>query len=85
MMREARHGIAFGACTVVSVSQSDAQHLRGSDGIVAIGLIKVTATKQQECLRVLCLEVEKLFHHRCEFLFFLCHRRQSFIVFILVL
>ena len=67
MVREPRHLVAL-VVAVVTVGQRDAEYLRGNDGVLAIGLVEVAATKQQQRLRVLGLEVEKLFHHRGEFL-----------------
>ena len=69
MMRESGHLVAL-VIAVVTVGQRNAQNLRCRDCIVAVCLVEVTATKQQQGLRVLRLEVKKLLHHGCQFL---CH------------
>ena len=76
-MRKTRHLVALCTGTVVAVCQRDAEYAGGNDGIVAVGLVEVAATEQQQCLRVFLLEVEKLFHHRGKLLraVFLCHLR----------
>ena len=70
MVRKSGHLVAL-VITIVAMGQRDAQNLRCSDSIVTICLVEVTTAKQQQGLRVLCLEVEKLLHHGCQFL---CHR-----------
>ena len=79
MVREPRHLVAL-VVAVVTVGQRDAEYLRGNDGVLAIGLVEVAATKQQQRLRVLRLEVEKLFHHWCEFLRHSCRARLLIII-----
>jgi len=48
---------------VGTLGQGDAQYLGSHDGIGRIGFVKVSATEQHHGVRVLGLEVEKLFHH----------------------
>ena len=74
VMGESGHLVAL-VIAVITVGQRDAQNLRCRDSIVAVCLVEVTAAKQQQGLRVLRLEVEKLLHHGCQFL---CHRAFSF-------
>ena len=74
MMRKTRHLVAL-VISIVAMCQCDAQYLCSHYGIVAIGLIEIAATKQQQRLRVFRLEVEKLFHHRCELITIpFCHK-----------
>ena len=74
VMRESGHFIALHPCPIIAMGQCDAQYLCGNDGIVAIRLVEVATAKQQQGLRVFCLEVEELFHHRSHLLaVFLCH------------
>ena len=73
MMRKTSHLVAL-VIAVVAVGQRDAQYLRGNNSVVAIRLVEVATTEQQQRLRVFRLEVEELFHHRSELLtVFLCH------------
>ena len=70
MMWKARHLVAL-VIPIIAMRQRDAQYLRRNDSILAIRLVEVTTTKQQQGLRVLRLKVEKLLHHWCQLL---CHR-----------
>ena len=72
MVRETGHLVAL-VIAVIPMGQRDAQYLRSDDGIIAVGLVEVAATKQQQRLRVFCLEVEELFHHGRQLAVFLCH------------
>ena len=51
---------------VGTLGQRDAQDFGGHNGIGRVGFIEVSATEQHHGVRVLGLEVEKLFHHRCK-------------------
>ena len=68
MMREASHLVPFGTRSIVTVCQGDTQDSCCDNGIIAVGFVEVTATKQQQSIRMLRLQVEELFHHRSEFL-----------------
>ena len=72
MMRETGHRNCSwsGARTL---SKHDAQHLAGSQGILAVCLIKVTAPEQKYSFRMLSLHSEVLFHHRGLGRFLFCH------------
>ena len=59
--------------TIVTVGQGDTEYARSRDGILAIGLVKVTTTEQHHRIGVLSLQVEELLHHRGQFPVFLCH------------
>ena len=73
MMGKTCHLVAL-IIAIIPVGERNAQYPRSNDGILAIGLVEVATTKQQQGLRVLCLEVKKLFHHRSQLLTFLrCH------------
>jgi len=63
MMGKTRHlnSFTFSVCTFC---QCDSQNLGGNNGICGICFIKVAATKQHHCIRMLCLQIQKLFHHR---------------------
>ena len=67
MIGEARHceTLSSRILAIVAMRQGDAQYLGGDDRILGIRLVEVTATEQQQRLRVLRLEVIELFHHRC--------------------
>ena len=68
MMRETGHLVPFGTRSIVTVCQGDTQDSCCDNGIIAVGFVEVTATKQQQSIRMLRLQVEELFHHRSEFL-----------------
>ena len=67
VVRKSCHLVAF-VIAVVTMGEGDTQYLCGNDGILAIRLVEVATTEQQQSLRVFCLEVEELFHHRSELL-----------------
>ena len=75
MMRESGHlRLGYAARPIVAARQRDTQNAGRHDGILAIRLIEVAATKQQHCVRILLLEREELLHHRRQSLVvFLCH------------
>ena len=72
MMRKASHLVAL-VVAIITVCQRNTQDARGNDGVFAVRLVEVATTKQQQGLRIFCLEVEELFHHRRQFAIFLCH------------
>ena len=72
MMRKSSHLVTF-VVTIVTMSQRDTQDTGRRHSILTIGLIKVATTKQQHRIRVLCLQVKKLLHHRGQLPVFLCH------------
>ena len=74
MIGKARHLRSLTSVARASVAaprESDAEYLRRSYGILAVSLVEVTAAEQQQCVGMLRLEVEKLFHHRREAVIFL--------------
>ena len=73
MMWKAGHLVTLHTGPVVAVGQRDAQYLGSYDGIVTVGLVEVATSKQQQCLRILRLEVKELLHHRGQLPVFLCH------------
>ena len=72
MKRETRHlqCLRSTACSIAAVGERDIQYLARLHGILRIRLVEITATKQQHRIRILCLDVTELFHHRCKFF---CH------------
>ena len=75
MMRESCHfGIRLALCPVVASCQRDAQNLTCRYSIVAVGLVEVAATEQQECVWMLRFQREELLHHGCQLFLFGSHR-----------
>ena len=73
VMGKTSHLVAL-VIAIIPMSERNAQYPRSNNGILAIGLVEVATTKQQQRFRVLSLEVKKLFHHRSQLLTFLrCH------------
>ena len=72
-MGKSRHLVTF-VVTIVTMSKSDAQYLRSRDGIFAISFIEIATPEQHHCVRVLCLQVEELLHHRGQFPVFFGHQ-----------
>ena len=72
VMRKSGHLVAL-IVTIITMSKSDTQYLCSRNGILTVCLVKITTTEQQHSIRMLCLKVEKLLHHRGEFTIFLCH------------
>ena len=64
------NGFTFSVCTFC---QCDSQNFRSNNGICRICFIKVAATKQHHCIRMLRLQIQKLFHHRGKDDFFFVH------------
>ena len=58
--------------SVGTFCQGNAKNLGSYDRIIRISLIEVATTKQQDGLRMFCLEVKELFHHRSQNYIF-CH------------
>ena len=75
MKRKARHLLCLidSAGAVAAVGECDVEYLARPHGIFAIGLVEVATTKQQHRVRVLCLDVAKLFHHRSNLFLLFCH------------
>ena len=73
MMREAGHRNSTRSRTR-TLCKHDAQHLAGSQGIISICLIKITAPEQKHCFRMLRLHSEELSHHRSLGRFLFCHK-----------
>jgi len=73
VMGEARHFVGLAALAVVATGEGDAQYARRLHGIVAIGFIEIATPEEQQSIGMLCLQVEKLFHHRGELPVFLGH------------
>ena len=64
MKREARHSRAVHrSATVVALGEGDVQYLGCAGGILGVRLVEVTATKQQQCVRVLLFDTAELLHH----------------------
>ena len=77
-MGKSCHLVAF-VVTIVAMGEGNAQDLRGSNGIFAIGLIEVATPEQHHCIRMFRLQIEELLHHRGQFLaLILCHYFLSF-------
>ena len=74
MIRESSHRCATcrRASHTAAFRQRDAQNLSRHTRILIVCLIEVTTTKQQQSIRMLRLEIIKLFHHRGQCLA-LCH------------
>ena len=72
MVWKSCHGVSL-CRSIVSSGQRDAEYARGIHCVIAVGLVEVAATEEQQRIRVLCFEVEELFHHRRQFAAFLCH------------
>ena len=72
VMRKTSHSIAL-CSTIVTPCQCDAKYLCCISSIIAVCLIEITTTKQQQSIRMLCFKIKKLFHHRRQFAVFLCH------------
>ena len=72
MMRESRHrdGPRSSAGTLC---EDDTEHLAGSQGIVTICFIKITAPEKKHCFRIFRLEGKILLHHWSLGRFLLCH------------
>ena len=73
MMGKTCHLGGTGRTTIVASGKGDAENFGGCHGIFAIGLIEVAAAKQHQRIGMLCLQREKLFHHRRQAVVFLCH------------
>ena len=52
MMRKASHLITLGSSTIITMGQGDTQDLCSSDGVFAIGFIKVATPEQHYCVRM---------------------------------
>ena len=52
MMRKASHLVALGPSTIITMRQGDTQDLCSSDGVFAIGFIKVATPEQHYCVRM---------------------------------
>ena len=64
MMRKSGHLRRVFRASVVAPGERYAQYLAGVYGVLKVCLIKVSATKQQQRVGVLCLQRHKLLHHR---------------------
>ena len=73
MMWESCHLCHITRTSVITFGECDTKYFRSCDSIVTIGFVKVSTTKQQQGVRILILEREKLLHHWGKPLFFLCH------------
>ena len=78
MIGKSSHRRSAGRCArhAAPLRQRNAQNLGCHTGILVVCLIEVTTTKQQQSIRMLCLKIVKLFHHRGEF-FLLRHNLLS--------
>ena len=63
MVRKSRHFDCF-PFAIGTLRQSNAQYLGSYNGIGGISLIEVTTTKQHDGIRMFCLQIKELFHHR---------------------
>src|SRR5574344_1636996 len=64
MMRESCHLCSAGISSIVTMRKGYSKKLRSFHGIFTISLIEVSATKQQQSIRMFRLKRKKLFHHR---------------------
>ena len=63
VMGKSRHLRGGSRTLVVAPREGDAQDLRSRHGVLAVGFVEVAAAEEQNGVRVLRLQVVKLFHH----------------------
>lgn len=64
MEGETRHLGMFACATVGTTRERDVEYLAGANGVLAVGLVEVTATEEQHRIGILRLDIAELFHHR---------------------
>ena len=73
MMGKAGHFNGLSGLAVISLGQRDTQYFGSHNGISGVGFVEVATTEQHHGVRVLGLEVEKLFHHGGKDYIFVLH------------